>query len=304
MNRMKKFMVLMASGSAAPVTYTISGTVYDADGTTPVEGATVALGLLTATSAANGTYTISDVPAGASGSMTCTLAGYLWAAITVAEMSGSLTSQNYTNVWYAAGGSLASCVIAYKPIGAANLAASYVNLANPGTYNASVFPTKSAPTFSAVTGWAFDSGSSNVLTTSYTPPDQVARTMAIRISDGSAGYACGTRSTSGTNWLALQTTNGTAGIFRIGSNNYTHSTTIFSGVVIAAGLDPYINGSDVGNIAAGTYALTHEFLIGGYNNAGTAATLYTGKVQAFALYTSTLNATQVGILSTAMANFT
>jgi hypothetical protein len=107
--------------------YTISGIVYDADGTTAVAGATIALGALTATSAADGTYTISSIPGGTSGSMTCTKAGYSWTAITVAAMTGNLTAQNYTNAWWAGGGSAAACVGAYIGKAAASQAASYVN---------------------------------------------------------------------------------------------------------------------------------------------------------------------------------
>jgi hypothetical protein len=82
-------------GGAAPK-YTISGTVYDTDGSTAVASATVALGTLTATSGVDGTYTISNVPAGTSGSMTCTKAGLNWTAISVSAIAGNLTSQNYT----------------------------------------------------------------------------------------------------------------------------------------------------------------------------------------------------------------
>jgi hypothetical protein len=82
--------------TTAATTYTISGTVYDADGSTAVVGATVALGALSAISGADGTYTISIIPSGTSGSMTCTKTGKAFAAITIAAMSGNLTSQNYT----------------------------------------------------------------------------------------------------------------------------------------------------------------------------------------------------------------
>lgn len=86
--------------SGGVVTYTISGTVYESDGSTAVQGATIALGSYTATSAANGTYTISGIPAGTSGSMTCTKATYTWSAISISAMSGNLTSQNYTATAY------------------------------------------------------------------------------------------------------------------------------------------------------------------------------------------------------------
>lgn len=45
-----------------------------------------------------------------------------------------------------------TCVAAYQPKGAASLAASYVNLANPGTYDAAP---GAAPTLTA-DGWSFD----------------------------------------------------------------------------------------------------------------------------------------------------
>jgi len=56
--------------------------------------------------------------------------------------------------WWLAGGIPSSaCVVAYQAKGAASLAASYVNLANPGTYNLLVL---SAPSWNATDGWIFD----------------------------------------------------------------------------------------------------------------------------------------------------
>lgn len=57
--------------------------------------------------------------------------------------------------WYLSGGiSAANCIGAYKPKGAASLAASYTNLANPGTYTASF--TGVTPLWSAANGWELD----------------------------------------------------------------------------------------------------------------------------------------------------
>ena len=52
--------------------------------------------------------------------------------------------------WQVAG---KTCVAAYQPKGAASLAASYVNLANPGTYDAAP---GAAPTWASATGWTFN----------------------------------------------------------------------------------------------------------------------------------------------------
>ena len=53
--------------------------------------------------------------------------------------------------WWAVAGK--TCVAAYQPKGAADLAASYVNLANPGTYDA---VPDSSFSFDVSIGWIFD----------------------------------------------------------------------------------------------------------------------------------------------------
>lgn len=53
--------------------------------------------------------------------------------------------------WWLSGGiAAANCIAAYQPKGAADLAASKVNLANPGTYNAFA---GADPTWDAINGW-------------------------------------------------------------------------------------------------------------------------------------------------------
>lgn len=59
--------------------------------------------------------------------------------------------------WWDDNGAISGCVAAYQAKGAASLAASYVNLANPGTYDATVPAGVSAPTWAASTGWGVDS---------------------------------------------------------------------------------------------------------------------------------------------------
>jgi len=67
--------------------------------------------------------------------------------------------------WWDNNGAISGCVAAYAPKGAADLASSYINLANPGTYNASPGV---APTFNMANGWTLD-GSSQILTTGAIP---------------------------------------------------------------------------------------------------------------------------------------
>lgn len=58
--------------------------------------------------------------------------------------------------WWLAGGiPKENCLMAYKPIGAASYAASLVNLASPGRYDAAE---GNAPTFNPTYGWVFSSG--------------------------------------------------------------------------------------------------------------------------------------------------
>jgi hypothetical protein len=178
-------MATVLGGGGVSVTYSISGVVYDADGTTPVAGATITLGALSAISAANGTYTVSGVAVGASGSMTCTLTGYSWTTITISAMSANLTAQNYTNAWWAAGGSAAKISAVYKPKGAANLAASYLRIAGSGG-NANLDPAVVgvgvAPTWNATNGWIFN-GTTQFLSTGIVPANNQGWGMVIKWSN-------------------------------------------------------------------------------------------------------------------------
>lgn len=81
--------------------------------------------------------------------------------------------------WLAGGVSAANAIVAYQPIGAANLAGSYINLANAGTHNAAPGV---APTFDASTGWTFNG--TQYLTTTITPNDSPS--IIIRYSNSLA----------------------------------------------------------------------------------------------------------------------
>jgi hypothetical protein len=210
----------------------------------------------------------------------------------MAQQAGGVVSP-----WYLSGSiPAANCIIAYQSKGAADMAASLTNLANPGTYTAVPAAGLASPTFSAATGWTFDALSSTRITIGYVPPNQVTRSLIMRISDATAGNICGTRNTA----AFLQITQ--AGVFFNGTGTaYTHSAALTTGVVAVAGLDAYLDGVDIGNITAGTYDQgARDIRIGCYNNNGSNSLYYTGKIQAWAIYDITLTALQVAAVTTAM----
>ncbi|MEI7898556.1 MAG: carboxypeptidase regulatory-like domain-containing protein, partial [bacterium] len=73
---------------------TLSGTVTNATTTAPLAGATIAVGALNTTSAANGTYSIPNVPVGAQ-TATCTATGFQGQSQTVTMVLSTTTTQNF-----------------------------------------------------------------------------------------------------------------------------------------------------------------------------------------------------------------
>jgi hypothetical protein len=212
--------------------------------------------------------------------------------------------------WYLAGAiPAANCIIAYQPKGASNLAASYVNLANPGTYNAANIGGND-PGFATATGWQFVGVNNDRLTTGWVPPNQVARSGIARISgatvDANNRYVFGCRDAPGTDtWFALLNTNGsTFAQFRNGTGTtYIHSAGITDGVVAISGLNPYKDAVDLGNITAGTYDLgLRPMYVGCVNSNGSVTGYMDGFMQAIAFYDIALSGAQITALTTAMNN--
>lgn len=207
--------------------------------------------------------------------------------------------------WYLAGGvAAANCKAAYQPIGAASLAASYTNLANPGTYDAAP---GTAPSHASATGWTFN-GTTQYLDTGYAPPNQAAISMLVRFSDGIT--------TGGGGSLLLVTSNGA---LNLGLTSYSSlfgtawfvanggSSTpagVASGVLGMTGTQGYLNGAAYGASYTGTGAASHRtFYIGAYHGASPSF-FWPGKVQAVAIYSVNLTVAQMLAISTAMAGLT
>lgn len=292
----KKFLKLrrlalgtILSGAVAP-TYSISGTVYDADGSTPVSGATVALGALTATSAANGTYTISNIPADTTGGYTCTKTGYVWAAKALEPISGNLTGQDFINDWYASGGISASVIAAYRALGAVNKAASIAslvgsnNLAEQGTV-----------TFDAASGWSGFSAD-NYLNGSYNW--STSYTYALRVSDCPAvvGYKRALFAGDAEQIFIVPYTDDNVNAFSANNgSNWTYPR-IQSGVIIVTPTKCYVNGVAATQGAYGGAYTGTTWKVGH----GPDTNFFGGKIQLLEIVNGDLTEAQILILNTAM----
>jgi len=197
--------------------------------------------------------------------------------------------------WWLSGGiSAADCLIAYQPKGAADYAASKVNLANPGTYNA----TESTSTIA----WTTETGWDNTATGRYMKTgfsDWLREySLIIKFSDIASGtYLLGDND----NCLYIRT-GGRVANYGEGANKsstFIAITDFTSGVMAISDRTAYKDKVAYGSaLQESANDLTAEiFLFGGYLG-GSYVVL--GKIQAFALYKITLTGTQVGLLGTAM----
>lgn len=202
--------------------------------------------------------------------------------------------------WWLAGGA-SGCLVAYQPKGAASLAASYVNLANPGTLDA---VEGVAPTFDAGTGWTFN-GTDQYLYTGVIPVAQDYSMLARFVVNAA------TPSSVGSPVLAYTYVHPATYIFgwQTGWNNATvssHGNVTFSsvvagssGVYAVAGLVAYKDGAEIGTMASSGASVTSQIAIG---RRGTLAAAYSNMtLAALVIYDNTLSAGEVAAVSAAMA---
>lgn len=192
-----------------------------------------------------------------------------------------------------------TCVIAYQPKGAASQAASYSNLANPGTYDAAA---GSVPTWASGTGWTFN-GSSQYLTTGWT----VSSTSVTAICRFSGGGTTGDpillgAVSSGSKRLYLCTYDSSGRGVGYGNDYRVYVTPgITSGVLAVAGNQGYRNGSaDGGTISPNSTAAGLTVYVGCYNGAGSPQYYFTGNILAVAIYSAVLTSGEVSALTTRM----
>lgn len=185
--------------------------------------------------------------------------------------------------------------VAYQPKGAVSYAASKVNLANPGTYDAG--DGTAYPSWSAV-GWATD-GATQYLTTGITPDGNQTWSMLVAVSSGHV--MIGIQDTYKKFMIWTRSDYGGQRIASSGGGSYgwvggLPSTPFVFGF---AGLRAYYNGTDEGGIpdeADTTYSI--PITIGKSNGS---ADFAAGTIVAVAIKNGTLSAGEMLTLSAAMA---
>ena len=196
--------------------------------------------------------------------------------------------------WWDLGGTIACCVAAYQPKGAASYAASLINLANPGTYDATAGV---APTWAAGTGWSFDgtqwlsSGyDANVNTCSI-----IAR-FANVVNDDNIGTAIG----DGRN--ALQPIYFANHLYRNGLAQFPLGANVAAGIMMVTPTDAFLNGVSEGPYLTDGVNKAGPLLLGADGNGGVpyAGEHLTGDIIAIGIYSCDISAFALA-LATAMA---
>lgn len=200
--------------------------------------------------------------------------------------------------WWNNNGAFSGCIAAYQPKGAASYAASKVNLTGDATYNA-VDPA-GAVGWNTTDGWI--GGSSKYISTGYVISD-ISHSVFIRFTDApsAATGIVGTYNAANASSLYIRPNSSFTTFYYYASNSFTTLLTT-AGTLGLAGKDCYKNGSDIGDLSqTGTSAGPHPLFIFAINLNGSPGQYFTGKIQAFALYSVTLTTSQAADLHTAMA---
>lgn len=213
------------------------------------------------------------------------------------EFPGNIGNKMSVSVpWYNTGNTPDPLAI-WQAKGAASLAASYVNLVNPGTHDLTVGV---APTLDSY-GWVSGSGTAYLVsdivpTLSYTMIARVIATAAVQ-----AFIGC---QTSATQRFYFRNTIATVEYYRGSAAAASTAPSITVDTVYAvADVNTYRNGSPEAVSAGGGANPTHPIMVMGYNLAGAVASrMLTGtKMAAAAVWNTILTPQQVLDVSTALA---
>ena len=203
--------------------------------------------------------------------------------------------------WYLSGGvAAANCLAAYKAIGAADIATSYVNLAKPGTYD---LTTSDAPTFAAATGWTFN-GTSQFLDTGVVPATGYSVQIRFTDCENVTNASMFGQVKTNANFYLVPPGDGGGNVKYYSGRGVAAAPQMLSGIMGMAGQQGYRNGvPDGAAMASWLDTATLSCYIGAYNTAGGPNWLYvpTSKIQACAIYNTILTDAQMLAVSNAMA---
>lgn len=197
--------------------------------------------------------------------------------------------------WWLSGGIVPSaCVAAYQSIGAANLAVSYTNLANPGTNDLTLGV---APAWDTINGWTFN-GVNQYLNTGITAAT-LSWSMFVRFSNFNTisfsttliGQSLSTR------LFFIAASN--ALVYYANGKLLSVSPSLTSGVLGFAGSTAYRNGVNDGTIPTGLI-VAFPIYIGAENDGGGPGSYANAGIQAAAIYNVTITPSQVTALVAAM----
>lgn len=203
--------------------------------------------------------------------------------------------------WWVVAGK--TCVAAYQPKGAASLAASYTNLAQPGTYDAAP---GTAPTWASATGWTFNG--TQYLTTGVVPTG--VETVLCRFSDAQnfATEICMFGSQAGSSAIfTIEPSYNNKVRYRFGGGgggvgeHPDVAPGLTAGVLGMSGRKAFRNGADEGVSLMAWSGTGISTYIGALHFGAGAVLHWPGNIQALAIYSDTLTAGEVATVSAAMA---
>lgn len=198
------------------------------------------------------------------------------------------------NWWEPSTGSY-TVVAAYQAKGAASLAASYVNLANPGTYD---LTEGTAPAFDTADGWTFNGNTNSRYLKTGVVWGAATWSAIVRFSDSHNQWGLAADAGAASNRVGFLLGSASGTNYRwCNAGEVSATWSVTAGVIAFADRKRYTDGSPAagGDIASGGSTPGVELYIGCLNRGDSplANTYYTGKIQAIALYSTTLDATQV-----------
>jgi len=201
----------------------------------------------------------------------------------------------FNRAWLAGGIPRTACVAAYEPVCAVSRADSYINRANPGTYDATA--PVAAPTWADSTGWTFN-GTTQYLSTGLNQADGMSVVLRLSNLSGAVGTPFGDRGDPRIFLVANHPE-----FWHYGSYNGGGTTLVGTQVQVTA-ITPgrgYLNGRLVTEFTytwGGGYYL--PMTIGARNYSGGVYSFMGVDIQALYIYNVTLTPTQVKAVTDAM----